>query len=326
MGRISLAHGSGGRLTSELIKNIFAKHFSLDELEDAAYLSLGGEIAVTTDSFVVRPLFFPGGDIGKLAVCGTLNDLAVSGAEPLALTCGFVLEEGFEIRLLEEVVSSMVRESQGAGIKVVAGDTKVVEKGKAEGMYINTTGIGRVVRRFSVGDVSPGDLVLVTGSIGEHGMSIFLAREDADVEVDLESDCANMYPLLSRIFNKKGVKWMRDATRGGLATVCLELSDATGLGIRLYEEKIPVREDVSFLCDMFGFDPIYLANEGRAVVVVSKGDADEVLEVLTSHWLGEKASVIGEVTEALSGVVMVTSSGGVRAVDYLEEDPVPRIC
>ena len=324
MRRITLSHGSGGRLTWELVEEVFARHFGLSELEDAACVEAPSFLAVTTDSFVVRPIFFPGGDIGKLAVCGTLNDLAVSCAEPLVLTCSFILEEGLSFEDLERVVSSMAREAEAAGVRIVAGDTKVVEG--SGGLIVNTTGIGRLIRRLNAKDVKPGDVVVVTGNVGRHGMSVFLARESVDVEAEVESDCANLWPLLKRVCNSKGLRWMRDATRGGLATVLVELSRTTGLGVRLYEESIPVDEDVAFLCDMFGFDPLYLACEGRAVLVVSEEDADGVLKVLRSHPLGEGASVIGRVTDEFSGVRLKTALGGERLLEYLEEDPLPRIC
>ncbi|WP_068550785.1 hydrogenase expression/formation protein HypE [Thermosulfidibacter takaii] len=328
MKRITLAHGSGGALTNQLIKEVFSKYFSIPELDDASYIDVFGskDTAVTTDSFVVSPIFFPGGDIGKLSICGTLNDLAVSGAKPVAMTCGFILEEGLPLDELEGIVSSMAGECESAEVKIVAGDTKVVPKGKGDKLFINTTGIGRVERKFSPYSVKPGDLVVVTGSVGEHGLSILLAREALDVDVEILSDCANLYPMLEELFSVSGVRWMRDATRGGLATVCLDLSDMTGLGIKLYEKKIPVKEEVSFLCDMLGFDPLYLANEGKAVVVVSKEDADQVLNILKSHPLGKDAEIIGEVVDKFAGVVLKTSIGGERVLDYMEEDPLPRIC
>ncbi len=324
MKRITLGHGSGGRLTWELIEDVFARHFELSDLADAACVEVPSPLAVTTDSFVVKPIFFPAGDIGKLAVCGTLNDLAVSCAEPVALTCGFILEDGLSFEDLERVVSSMAREAKSAGVRIVAGDTKVVE-GRG-GLIINTTGIGRLIRKLSAKDVRPNDVVIVTGSVGKHGMSVFLARESVDVEAEVESDCANLWPLLKGVCGVKGLRWMRDATRGGLATVLVELSRATGLGVRLYEESIPVDEDVAFLCDMFGFDPLYLACEGRAVMVVSEEDAECVLKILKSHPLGENATVIGKITNQFIGVRLKTTLGGERLLEYLEEDPLPRIC
>ena len=325
-GKLSLSHGSGGRLTWELVEEVFANAFRMGELEDAAYLDVSGPLAVTTDSFVVSPLFFPGGDIGKLSVCGTLNDLAVSGAEPLFLTCGFIMEEGLDLEVLSRVVESMAREASSAGVRIVAGDTKVVQRGRGDGIYINTTGVGRVLRRLSAADVREGDVLIVTGTVGEHGLSVFLAREQVDVDVELVSDCANLFPMLKGLLGLDGLRWMRDPTRGGLATACLELAQATGLGILLYEEKVPVREEVAFLCEMFGFDPLYLANEGKALVVVDGGCVDEALELIRSHPLGREASVVGEVVGGFSGVRLKTSVGGTRILEYLEEDTLPRIC
>ncbi len=326
MDRITLAHGAGGAETARLIEGIFSKHFLLGELEDAAYLDVAGPIAITTDSFVVSPIFFPGGDIGKLAVCGTLNDLAVSGAEPVAVTCAFILEEGLPLEELETVVVSMAREASSAGVRVVAGDTKVVPAGRGDKVFINTTGVGVVRRRFSAADVKDGDLLVVTGTIGEHGLSVLLARGGMDVESEVKSDCANLFPLLERLFSIPGVRWMRDATRGGLATVCLELCGLTGLGVDLFEDKIPVREDVAFLCEMLGLDPLFLANEGRALVVVSGDFCDEVLDVLREHPLGVNASVVGRVTDRHTEVVLKTELGGERFLDYSDGEPLPRIC
>jgi hydrogenase expression/formation protein HypE len=326
--RIEIGHGSGGRLTRELIEGLFLKYFKspeLSNLSDASYLPGFNMIAMTTDSYVIRPLFFPGGDIGKLSVSGTVNDLVVSWALPKFISVGFIIEEGFLLNDLERIVKSISETAEKSGVRVVTGDTKVVEKGKCDGLYVNTTGIGEVVREFSPNLLKPGDVIVVTGFIGDHGTAISLAREEFEIETSVESDCAPLNSLLTPLFEIPGIKFMRDPTRGGLATVLVELSHSSNLGIRIYESKIPVREEVKFICDMLGYDPLYLANEGKSVIVVSEEDADEVLRRLKSHPLGKNARVIGEVTED-DDVVLVTRVGGKRRLELLEEDPLPRIC
>ena len=328
MKSVEIGHGSGGKLTRELIEEIFLKHFNFPELhtlQDATYLPGFQKIAVTTDSYVVRPLFFPGGNIGKLSISGTVNDLTVSGSLPRYITAGFIVEEGLPLETLERIVSSMAETACSAGVKIVAGDTKVVEKGKCDGIYINTAGVGEVVRELSPNLVKPGDRVIVTGFVGDHGIAISLAREEFDVETPVESDCAPLNSLLTPLFDLPGLRFMRDPTRGGLATVLVELSESSGFGIRVYESKIPVREEVRFICDMLGYDPLYLANEGKAVVVVSEEDTDRALEILKSHPLGRDSAVIGEVVKE-PGVILITSVGGERRLELLEEDPLPRIC
>lgn len=328
--KVEIGHGSGGKLTRELIENLFLKYFSFPELrslQDASYLQTEtGKIAITTDSYVVSPCFFPGGDIGSLSVSGTVNDLTVSGAVPRFISVGFILEEGLKFSDLEKIVESMAETAKKAGVKIVAGDTKVVEKGKCDGLYINTTGIGEVVKPLSPEFAKPGDVVIITGFIGDHGIAISLAREEFDVETGVLSDCAPLNSLLVPLFDVRGLKWMRDPTRGGLATVLIEFSEMSGLGVRLYEEKIPVREEVQFVCEMLGYDPLYLANEGKTVIVVDREDAETVLEKLRAHPLGENAEIIGEVTDEIRDVRLVTSIGGERRLELLEEDPLPRIC
>ena len=328
--KIEIGHGSGGKLTRELIENLFLKYFSFPELkslQDASYLQTEtGKIAITTDSYVVSPYFFPGGDIGSLSVSGTVNDLTVSGAVPRFISVGFILEEGLKFSDLEKIVESMAETAKKAGVKIVAGDTKVVEKGKCDGLYINTTGIGEVVKPLSPEFAKPGDVVIITGFVGDHGIAISLAREEFDVETGVLSDCAPLNSLLVPLFDVKGLKWMRDPTRGGLATVLIEFSEMSGLGVKLYEEKIPVREEVQFVCEMLGYDPLYLANEGKTVIVVDRKDAETVLEKLRAHPLGENAEIIGEVTDEIRDVHLVTSIGGERRLELLEEDPLPRIC
>jgi len=326
--RVEIGHGSGGKLTKELIENLFLKHFgspALHTLSDSTYAPGFRKLAITTDSYVVQPLFFPGGNIGKLSVSGTINDLTVGGALPKYLTAGFIIEEGFPIEELEKIVSSMAQTAKEAGVEIIAGDTKVVEKGKCDGVYINTAGVGEVVRELSPKLIKPGDRVIVTGTVGDHGIAISLAREEFELEVPTESDCAPLNSLLTPLFELSGLRFMRDPTRGGLATVVIEMCESAGLGALLFEEEIPVREDVKFVCDMLGYDPLYLANEGKAVIIVSPEDSEKALELLHSHPLGKDARIIGEITED-KDVLLKTSVGGLRRLELLEEDPLPRIC
>ncbi len=328
MKKVEIGHGSGGKLTKELVENLFLKYFSspaLHKLSDSTYTPGFNKLAITTDSYVVQPLFFPGGNIGKLAVSGTVNDLTVGGALPKYLTAGFIIEEGFPLEELEKIVSTMAETAKEAGVEIVAGDTKVVEKGKCDGVYINTAGVGQVVRELSPKLIKPGDKVIVTGTIGDHGIAISLAREEFELETTLESDCAPLNSLLVPLFELPGLRFMRDPTRGGLATVLVEVCESAGLGALLYEEKIPVREDVKFVCDMLGYDPLYLANEGKAVVIVSPEDSQRALKILRSHPLGKDAQLIGEITQE-PHVLLKTEVGGMRRLELLEEDPLPRIC
>ncbi|MEO2066150.1 MAG: hydrogenase expression/formation protein HypE [Desulfurobacteriaceae bacterium] len=328
MKKVEIGHGSGGKLTKELVENLFLKYFSspaLHKLSDSTYAPGFDKLAITTDSYVVQPLFFPGGNIGKLAVSGTVNDLTVGGALPKYLTAGFIIEEGFPLEELEKIVSTMAETAKEAGVEIVAGDTKVVEKGKCDGVYINTAGVGQVVRELSPKLIKPGDKVIVTGTIGDHGIAISLAREEFELETTLRSDCAPLNSLLVPLFGLPGLRFMRDPTRGGLATVLVEVCESAGLGALLCEEKIPVREDVKFVCDMLGYDPLYLANEGKAVVIVSPEDSQRALEILRSHPLGKDAQLIGEITQE-PRVLLKTKVGGMRRLELLEEDPLPRIC
>ncbi len=328
--KIEIGHGSGGRLTRELIEKVFLKHIASEELrplEDAAYVHLKTHhSAITTDSYVVRPLFFPGGNIGKLSVCGTVNDLVVSGALPRYLSIGFILEEGFSVESLEDILQSIREAVQHAGVHIVTGDTKVVEKDKCDGMYINTTGFGEVVRTLHSDNVSDGDVVLVTGTIGDHGTAIAIARNEFDIKAPVASDCAPLNNLLTPLFDIEGLKWMRDPTRGGVATVLAELSGSTGFGIEVFEDQVPVREDVRFISDMLGYDPLYLANEGKALIIVSKDSTDKILDILKKHSLGQNAAIIGHITSDFRRVKLRTRIGGERLLDLLEEDLLPRIC
>ena len=333
---ILLGHGSGGKLSHELIQNLFLKHFSENESHfptDASILPLMGQyVAFTTDSYVVDPIFFPGGNIGKLAVCGTVNDLAVSGATPFYMSCGFIIEEGFPIDQLEEIVISMAHEAKKAGVKIVAGDTKVVDKGKCDKIFINTSGIGIVNKthhHISYGkNILPGDKIIINGNIAEHGVAIIGARNNIEFADDLHSDCASLNGLINEAMKVSDhIHFMRDATRGGLATVLCELVESRNYGILINESDIPVSESVAGLCEVFGFDPLYIANEGKVVMVVAAKDADKVLSAMRKHELGRQACIIGEIIATnRQKVLLETSIGGKRILDMLTGEQLPRIC
>jgi hydrogenase expression/formation protein HypE len=332
--RITMSHGSGGKATRTLVEAVFLDAFSnplLEPMEDAAQLHLNGSrVALTTDSYVVSPLFFPGGDIGDLAVNGTVNDLAVSGATPLYLSAGFILEEGFPVADLVRIVASMEAAARVAGVQVVTGDTKVVQKGKADGCYINTAGIGVVEHEVSLGVVNaqPGDAVIVSGPIGEHGVTIMLARGELDIEADIVSDTAALNGLVADLLSATtGVRALRDATRGGVATILNEVAAAAGVGVLVNEDAIPVSPVVRGASELLGIDPMYVACEGRMVAVVDGGEADRALAALRSHPLGADAAIIGQITADPPGIVLLkTAFGGTRIVDLLVGDPLPRIC
>ena len=330
MKKIEIGHGSGGRLTKDLIEKVFLKYLNCEELrplEDASYINLNNQkTAITTDSYVVRPLFFPGGDIGKLSVCGTVNDLIVSGAVPRYLSIGFIIEEGFPIKNLEDILKSIKETAKDSCVRIVTGDTKVVEKNKCDGVYINTTGVGEIVKPMLLNDVSDGDMIIATGTMGDHGTAVALAREEFNIDAPVESDCAALNDLLMPLLEIKGIKWMRDPTRGGLATVLAEVSENTKLGVEILEDSVPVREDVRFISDMLGYDPFYLANEGKAVIIASGESADEVIMTLRKHPLGKNAAVIGRISSKFKGARLRTRIGGERVLDMLEEDMLPRIC
>ncbi len=320
-GLVTLADGSGGKATRRLVEGLFVKELSnplLDELGDAA---VADGLAFTTDSFVVKPLFFPGGDIGELAVNGTVNDLAVAGAEPLWLSAGFVIEEGFPLDDLRLIVRSMSRAAKAAGVDVVTGDTKVVERGSADGLFVTTAGVGRMRAEF--GRPEPGDRVLLSGTIGDHGFAVLVARGDLKLETTLESDTAPLNELTASLAELgPQLRWMRDPTRGGLATALNELAAATGLAVRLEEQAIPVRPEVAGAAEILGIDPLYVANEGKLVAVVAADAADEAL-----GRLGGDAAIIGELAAEPPGLVFLeTVLGGSRIVDMLVGDPLPRIC
>jgi hydrogenase expression/formation protein HypE len=332
--RITLSHGSGGKATQTLIEAVFLEAFAnplLAPLEDGAVLEAnGGRLAFTTDSYVVSPLFFPGGDIGDLAVNGTVNDLAVSGARPLWLSAGFILEEGFPVADLERIVASMAAAAERAGVQIVTGDTKVVQRGKADGCYINTAGVGVIERpgELGVATARPGDAVIVSGPIGEHGITIMLARGELDIESEVTSDTAPLNGLVERLLDAApGVRGLRDATRGGVATICNEVARAAGVAVVVDEEAVPVRPDVRGACELLGIDPLYVACEGRLVAVVDGDQVDAAMAALRSHPLGQGAAVIGRVRDDPPGLVLLkTSFGGTRIVDLLVGDPLPRIC
>jgi hydrogenase expression/formation protein HypE len=329
---ITLAHGSGGKATQTLIEAVFLDAFRnpfLEPLDDGARFTVdGASLAFTTDSYVVSPLFFPGGDIGDLAVNGTVNDLAVSGAEPLHLSAGFILEEGFPVADLRRVVASMKAAAETAGVRIVTGDTKVVERGKADGCYVTTAGVG-VVRVPLSGEVRPGDAVIVSGPIAEHGVTIMLARGGLDIESDLASDTAPLNDLVAtlRAACGDGVRRLRDATRGGVATVLNEVARDADVAVVVEEDAVPVRPDVRGACELLGIDPLYVACEGRMVAVVSAAVADDALAALRSHPLGDGAAVIGRIKDDPPGLVLLrTAIGGTRIADLLVGDPLPRIC
>jgi hydrogenase expression/formation protein HypE len=333
--RITLAHGAGGKATATLIEALFLEAFRnplLEPLEDQAVFTVdGARLAFTTDSFVVSPLFFPGGDIGELAVNGTVNDLAVSGARPLHLSAGFILEEGFPVVDLRRIVASMATAAAAAGVQVVTGDTKVVQRGKADGCYVNTAGVGVLERPVTLGaaTVRPGDAVLVSGPIGDHGITIMLARGELDIESDVASDTAPLAGLVARLLDATGggVRCLRDATRGGVATICNEVARTADVAVVIEEDAVPVRPEVRGACEILGLDPLYVACEGRLVAVVEGGQAEAALRALRADPLGEGAAIIGRVRDDPPGLVLLkTEFGGTRIVDLLIGDPLPRIC
>lgn len=332
---ILLGHGSGGRLSHTLISELFLKHFSnplLSVQGDAALAVLpSGNLAFTTDSFVVDPLFFPGGDIGKLAVAGTVNDLAVSGARPAYLSAGFIIEEGLPFEVLERVVKSMAAEAAAAGVLIVTGDTKVVERGKCDKLFINTSGIGELLpdaTHISSGtNIRAGDKIIINGSIGDHGMAVMAERNQLHISANIVSDCASLNVMLLRLDDFRPVHFMRDATRGGLGTVLAELCEQGKLGVNITEADIPVKMEVRGMCEMLGFDPLYVANEGKVVIVVDAAAADHILNRLRQHPLGSEACIIGEITQEHPGRVWLkTTVGGHRIVDMPAGQQLPRIC
>ena len=333
--QIEMAHGAGGKASRRLVEGLFAPLLfgsASGPLGDAAHIQINGtKIAMTTDSFVVKPLSFPGGSIGELAINGTVNDLAVSGAKAEAIVVTFVLEAGLPTQILEAEVRAMGKAARQAGVIIAGGDTKVVEHGKADRMYITTTGIGRLIPgvEISAKSVKAGDKVLLSGPIGDHGITILLARGELDLEADLRSDTRAVLPLVHALVREAGagVRWMRDPTRGGVATSLNELARDCGLGIVLFEEKIPVRDTVRGACELLGLDPLHIANEGQFLAIVSAEHAEAALRALRTAPGGAEAEMIGEVrAEPESAVLVTTLYGGTRLVDMLVGDPLPRIC
>ena len=334
---ITMSHGAGGKSTHTLVQALFVDILSnahLDQMDDHAVLAvpgLEGAIAMTTDSFVVSPLFFPGGDIGELAVNGTINDLAVGGAEPIALSAAFILEEGLDVGVLRRVVESMRAAADRAGVSIVTGDTKVVPRGKADQLFITTTGIGlvRVPGRLGLARVGAGDAVLLSGAMGDHGATVMLARGDVDLEADaLRSDTMALHGLVAAVLDAGvDVHFMRDATRGGVATVLNEIAQQCGAAVAIDEDSLPVHDAVRGVAEILGIDPLYIANEGKLVAVVADGDAARALEIMRGRPEGEEAVRIGQVMADPAGMVFIrTGFGGTRVVDMLPGDPLPRIC
>jgi len=329
--RISLAHGNGGRFMRELIENVFARHLHKSELNiqaDAVPIALGdGEVLITTDGFTVQPLEFPGGDIGSLAIHGTINDLAVAGARPMYLTLNAFIEEGLEIETLDRIVASLARAADEAGVKISAGDTKVVRRGEGGGLYLATTGVGvRLPGTIpSMERICDGDIILVSGTVGDHGTAVMLAREEFGLRGDLISDAAPVMALTESLLELPGLRFMRDPTRGGIASIAHEILRATGLGVK-FEASIPVKEQVQSVCDMLGYDPFYLACEGRVVAVLAPDQAEQALRKWQSLDAGRDAARIGRIVADSDRVVLETSLGGERFLEELEDDPLPRIC
>lgn len=336
---VTLAHGGGGKAMKDLIDDVFVEAFDNDALaplEDQARFDLadiaahGDRLAFTTDSFVVDPLIFPGGDIGKLAVCGTVNDLAVGGARPLYLSCAVIVEEGVTIELLRQIARSMAETARGAGVQIVTGDTKVVHKGACDKLFITTTGIGVIREGLALGAhlARPGDVVLVNGLLGDHGAAILGARGDMALDTPIDSDCACLHELIEALLAAApNARALRDATRGGLATVLNEMAAASEAAIEIDETRTPIREEVKGFCEILGLDPLYLANEGKIVAVVPADEADAALAAMRAHPLGAGASAIGTVREGEAGrVTMRTGFGGRRIVDMLVGEQLPRIC
>lgn len=329
---ISLAHGDGGELSHRLIRDLFIEAFGDGDaaMFDAASLDIAsGKIAVTTDSFVIKPIFFPGSSIGKLAVAGTVNDLAVSGAKPLYLTCGFVIEEGFPIPDLKRIVQDMASEAKKTGVSIVAGDTKVVERGSADGLYINTTGIG--IYELDKGcslEFAEGDAIIISGTIGDHGIAVLAARGELGISSPINSDCASLNGMLGEVLSQtNGVRIMRDPTRGGLATTLVEIAEDFNLTMQIKETSIPVRPEVHGACDLLGFDPLYLANEGKAIIIAADSEKEKILGILRQFPEGEHATMIGSITSKQKGQLLLeTPLGSRRMLTRLTGTMFPRIC
>jgi hydrogenase expression/formation protein HypE len=331
---ITLGHGSGGRLSAELVRDIFLPAFqnpALSRLDDQAIVSIEGtRIAISTDSFVVKPLFFPGGDIGSLAVHGTINDLAMGGAQPLYLTVGFILEEGLPTRVLRRIVESMRDAAQRAGVQVITGDTKVVERGSGDDVFINTTGIGLVTPgvELSADRARPGDKVILSGYVGDHGIAILAQREGLEFDSTIASDSAPLHTVVAEMLSVAGdIRCMRDPTRGGLSSALNEIAGQSRVGIEVLESTVPLREEVRGACELLGLDPFYVANEGKLIAIVGPDSAEKLVAAMRRHPLGQEARMIGEVTREHAGIVTVrTTLGTTRLLDMLPGDQLPRIC
>jgi hydrogenase expression/formation protein HypE len=333
---ILLEHGSGGKLSLNLIKEMFIKYFDnpvLNNQTDSALLSTESDlISFTTDSYVVDPLFFPGGNIGKLAVCGTVNDLAVSGAIPKFISVSFILEEGFSFEELELIVSSIADEAKKSGVVVVTGDTKVVNRGKCDKLFINTSGIGILDKRYkhiSTGDnIITGDKIIINGTIGDHGMAVMASRDFAGFKTDIKTDCASLNLLIRDVLDANcNVKFIRDATRGGIATILCELTEKMNIGIEIDESAVPVKEAVRGMCELLGFDPFYVANEGKVIMITSADDAERVVNVMRQNEYGTDCTVIGEITgDHIGKTILRTAIGGKRIIEMLSGEQLPRIC
>jgi hydrogenase expression/formation protein HypE len=331
--KVLLAHGSGGKLSHELIAKILFPCLDnplLAKMDDSAVFNIDGRVAFTTDSFVVRPIFFPGGDIGKLAICGTINDLAMVGAKPLFLSLALIIEEGLPLKELDQVMNSIRTVAEETGIKIVTGDTKVVNHGNADKLFINTTGIGTVPPRLNISgsNAQPGDKVILSGPIGDHGVAVMAQRENLRLKVPVQSDCAPLNSLVAEMLGSgQGIHCMRDPTRGGLATTLNEIAIQSQVSIRIYEDNIPVRDSISAACEMLGLDPLYIANEGKLVAIVEPEYADEVLNVMRHNPYGTESVIIGDVEGGRPGrVVMKTRLGASRIIDMLSGELLPRIC
>jgi hydrogenase expression/formation protein HypE len=335
--RIVLGHGSGGRLSAELLRDVFLPLFAnpvLDRMDDQAIVEIGGaRVAFTTDSFVVQPLVFPGGDIGSLAVHGTVNDLAMGGARPLFLSAGFILEEGFPTELLRTITASMAEAARAAGVAIVTGDTKVVERGKGDGLFINTTGIGIVPDgvQLSASKARPGDRIILSGPIGDHGIAILAQREGLAFETEVRSDSAALHNLVAEMLlaapSLDAIRCMRDPTRGGVSSALNEIAGQSGVSMRIEESRIPVHEEVRGACELLGLDPLYVANEGKLIAIVAPEAAEDILVAMRRDPRGPDAAIIGTVGEKSPGLVtMRTAFGSTRIVDVLPGEQLPRIC
>jgi hydrogenase expression/formation protein HypE len=333
-GKVDMSHGSGGRAMAQLIDELFVKYLDNDLLrqsnDQASFDITGGRMVISTDGHVISPLFFPGGDIGSLSIHGTINDVAMAGAKPLYLAAGFILEEGFPLADLEKIVASMGRAATKAGVPVITGDTKVVERGKGDGVFITTTGVGVVAEGINIsGDLAqPGDAILVSGTIGDHGVAIMSSRENLEFETTIESDSAALHTLIAAMVDTVPmIHCLRDPTRGGLATTLNELALQSGVGMHLQEKDIPVQPQVAAACELLGLDPLYVANEGKLIAICPQDKAQLLLEIMQQHPLGTNAAIIGEVVHDEHNLVeMQTGFGGSRVVDWIAGEQLPRIC